>query len=76
MELWGEGQSYFDYKRLDKGVTRGYTGTNFQQTAQFNVVGRPAWMNFVMVSSEGTNNKGVDGWNNPDPSDKYTALKF
>ncbi len=76
VELWGEGQSYFDYKRLDKGVTRGYTGTNFQQTAQFNVVGRPAWMNFVMVSIEGTNNQGVAGWNNPDPSDKYTALKF
>lgn len=76
VELWGEGQSFFDYKRLNKGVTRGYAGTNFAQSAQMNVVGRPAWMNLVMVSSEGTNNKGVDGFNNPDPSDKYTKLKF
>lgn len=76
VELWGEGQSFFDYKRLNKGVTRGYTGTNFQQSAQFNTNGRPAWMNICIVSSEGTNNLAVKEWNNPDPSDKYTSLKF
>lgn len=28
LELWGEGFSYFDLKRLNKGMDRTYTGTN------------------------------------------------
>lgn len=28
LELWGEGFSYFDLKRLNKGIDRTYTGTN------------------------------------------------
>ncbi|MBD5240876.1 MAG: RagB/SusD family nutrient uptake outer membrane protein [Barnesiella sp.] len=76
VELFGEGQSFFDYKRLNKGVTRGYTGTNFQQSAQFNTTTRPAWMNFCIVATEGLNNLAIEKWNNPDPSDKYTSLKY
>jgi hypothetical protein len=71
VELVGEGQSFFDIKRLNYPVTRGYEGSNFIPTAQFNTTTRPAWMNLVMVRTEKNNNPAVDGWNNPDPSDVY-----
>ncbi|MBR1415841.1 MAG: RagB/SusD family nutrient uptake outer membrane protein [Prevotella sp.] len=72
VELIGEGHTFFDIKRLNYSVTRGYPGTNWAiSTALFNTNGRPAWMNFVMVRTEKNNNKAVDGWNNPDPSDVY-----
>jgi hypothetical protein len=71
VELVGEGQTFFDIKRLNLPVTRGYAGTNFIATARFNTKGRPAWMNLVMVRTEKNNNPAVDGWNNPDPSDVY-----
>lgn len=72
VELVGEGQSFFDIKRLNYPVKRGYAGTNFISTARFNTTTRPAWMNLVMVRTEKNNNPAVDGWNNPDPSDVYT----
>lgn len=73
VELWGEGQSFFDIKRLDMSVTRGYEGTNCQdEQARLNTNGRPAWMNFVMVRTESNNNHALEGMNNPDPSDKYS----
>jgi hypothetical protein len=73
VELWGEGQTFFDVKRLDMSVTRGYSGTNWKDTQSvLNTNGRPAWMNYVMVITESNNNKGVEGWNNPDPTDLYT----
>jgi hypothetical protein len=71
VELVGEGQAFFDIKRLNLPVTRGYKGTNFIATARFNTKGRPAWMNLVMVRTEKNNNPAVDGYNNPDPSDVY-----
>lgn len=76
VELWGEGQTYFDVKRLDMDVTRGYTGTNFTANGQFNTTGRPGWMNFCIVNNEGTNNAAVKDWNNPDPADKFTPAKY
>ncbi len=72
VELWGEGQTFFDIKRLNMSVTRGYPGTNFYSLARLNTNGRPAWMNFVLIKSEENVNKAVVGWNNPDPSDLYT----
>ena len=73
VELWGEGQTFFDIKRLNMSVTRGYNGTNWQDTQSIlNTNGRPAWMNFVMVRSEQNNNEALVNHNNPDPSDKYT----
>ena len=84
IELWGEGQNYFDYKRLNKPVTRAYEGTNFALDKQFNTTTRPAWMNFVFPKSayaswqvdsetEGHMNYPLADWNNPDPSDCYNA---
>lgn len=73
VELWGEGQTFFDIKRLNMSVTRGYNGTNWQDTQSIlNTNGRPAWMNFVMVRTEQNNNEALVNHNNPDPSDKYT----
>ncbi len=75
VELWGEGQIFFDIKRLNMSVTRGYEGSNFYELCRFNTNGRPAWMNFVIVRTEENNNSAVTGMNNPDPSDYYTPIK-
>jgi hypothetical protein len=72
VELWGEGHTFFDVKRLNMSVTRGYPGTKWLPLTRFNTNGRPAWMNFVLIKTEGNNNPAVVGWNNPDPSDAYT----
>lgn len=71
IELWGEGLTFFDIKRLNMSVTRGYTGTNFGETKTFNTNGRPAWMNFCIVQSEKNNNSALVGFENPDPTDAY-----
>lgn len=71
VELWGEGQTFFDVKRLNMSVDRNAAG-NFYKNCAFTTEGRPAWMNFCIVISEGNSNKAVDGWNNPDPSGLYT----
>lgn len=74
IELFLEGRVFFDYKRLNKPVTRYYSGTNWNADCQFNTTTRPAWMNIVIVQTEPNNNAGVRGYNNPDPSGKYPAL--
>ena len=71
IEFFEEGLILFDYKRLNKPVTRFYEGTNWTEAAQFNTTTRPAWMNYVIVMTEGNNNAGVREYNNPDPSQCY-----
>ena len=71
IELWGEGLSFFDFKRLNMSVIRGYEGTNFGETKRFNTKGRPAWMNLCIVQTEKNNNAALVGYENPDPSDVY-----
>ena len=73
VELWGEGLSFYDYKRLNMSVTRGYEGSNVDAARQFNTNGRPAWMNYCIVITEKNNNSALKGWENPDPTGKYTA---
>lgn len=72
IELWGEGQSFFDIKRLDYPVTRGYQGTNYLELQRLNTTTRPAWMNYTIVMTEETGNAAVMGYNNPDPTGLYT----
>lgn len=72
VELWGEGLSFYDIKRLNMPVTRGYAGTNFDEARCFNTSGRPAWMNVCIVKTEKNNNKALEGYENPDPSGLYT----
>lgn len=71
VELWGEGTTLFDIKRLNYSVTRQYEGSNFLAGTEKNTVGRPAWMNMVIVQTEGNTNKAVTEWNNPDIPDTY-----
>lgn len=66
IELWGEGQTFFDVKRLNKSVIRDYEGTNWPQLCRFNTVGRPDWMNLPICDYEGDFNAGFRGYNNPD----------
>lgn len=73
VELWGEGQTFFDIKRLDYPVTRGYEGTNFPEKARFNTQGRPSWMSFSIVQTEANSNAALVGMNNPDPTDTYNV---
>lgn len=71
VELWGEGQSFFDIKRLNYSVNRAYQGSNHPASARLSTNGRPAWMNWVIVLTEQNNNKALVDWNNPDPTGKY-----
>ena len=75
VELWGEGHVFFDYKRLDMSVVRAYNGTNYQEDARFITNGRPAWINICIVQSEKNNNKGLVGFENPDPSELYDVIE-
>lgn len=69
IEFWGEGLTFFDVKRLNLSVTRGYPGSNWLQAQRFNTLGRPAWMNIVfVVNAFGSTTEEL---NNPDPSDLY-----
>lgn len=70
IELWGEGQSFFDIKRLGYPVDK-TTSSNIESRAQFKTTSRPAWMNWAIVRSEETNNAGVRYYNNPDPANNY-----
>ena len=72
VELWGEGLSFFDYKRLDMSVTRAYEGTNVATDRTFNTNGRPAWMNICIVIVAKRYNTALEGWENPDPSGLYS----
>lgn len=74
VELWGEGQTFFDIKRLDYPVTRSYQGTNHISNELFNTTTRPAWMNWVIIIREENGNSGVNGYNNPDPTDAYDPI--
>lgn len=76
IEFWGEGITFFDYKRLNKPVKRAYSGTNFGTATLFNTEGRPAWMNICLVNQEGDSNKAVKEYNNPDPSGCYTLIQM
>lgn len=71
IELWGEGLTFFDVKRLNMSVTRQYNGSNFSAESRFNTVGRPAWMNWVIVQTEQNSNAALRGWNNPSFDNVY-----
>lgn len=75
VELWGEGHAFFDIKRANLSVTRGYKGTNFSDAVRFNTIGRPAWMNLSIVQTEKNNNKALIDWENPDPTTVYPVWK-
>ena len=75
VELWGEGQTFFDIKRLNMSVTRGYEGSNVDHSRTFNTNGRPAWMNTCFVTTAKKENTAIEGYENPDPSDLYDPVQ-
>ena len=75
VELWGEGQTFFDIKRLNMSVTRGYEGSNVDPSRRFNTNGRPAWMNTCIVTTAKQENTAIEGYENPDPSDLYDPVQ-
>lgn len=74
VELWGEGQNFFDVKRLGYSVTRSYKNSNFYKDCQFNTNGRPAWFNMPFVAYEEMYNAGMRGYNNPDVDGLYKPV--
>lgn len=69
IEFWGEGISFFDIKRLEKGVTRSYPGSNHQTGARYNTATTPYWMNMCIARTETNTNKGIPPeMNNPAPA--------
>ena len=77
IEFWGEGILFFDYKRLNRGITRGYTGTNIPSVATFNCEDRSPQWNIVITRGEYQSNKGIrhPQDNNPDPTEKLILWK-
>ena len=70
VELWGEGFATFDIKRLDKGVIRNYTDTNWEEGIRWNYgyydVNQgiyPNWMDWCIVQTETNYNESCT--NNP-----------
>ncbi len=76
IEFWGEGILIYDYKRLNGGIERGYSGTNQASQFRLNCDGRSPQWNLVITRGEFQSNTGVtDATNNPDPSDKIELWK-
>lgn len=69
IEFWGEGNAFPNAKRIKPGVMQNYEGTNAPADIfKVNCAGiKPNW-NLVIPISELNNNKALQGWNNPDPS--------
>ena len=74
IEFFGEGISFFDYKRLNKSVDRQYEGNNFKDGSRFKTEGRPGWMNFIITRQESDSNGALKGMNNPSFTDLYQSL--
>jgi hypothetical protein len=69
VEFWGEGLSFFDIKRRELAISRGYKGTNWLAINRFNSLPgyTPSWLNlYVPYEKEGSLNKSIAL--NPDPS--------
>lgn len=72
IEFWGEGILIYDYKRLNKGITRNYKGsvtTNVTGDYLLNTTGRSPQWNFCIPLSELQTNQAISSdQNNPDPT--------
>lgn len=66
VELWGEGFSMFDVKRLQKGVIRSYPGSNHISPYRWNIEQTPSWMVFMIGGTDPTYNIGIV--QNPTPT--------
>ena len=77
IEFWGEGILFFDYKRLNHGITRAYPGSNHASMFALNCEGRSPQWNVVITRAEFQSNTAItDDTNNPDPSEFTTPETF
>lgn len=69
VEFWGEGISWFDMLRLNKGIDRVDVATKdtggYPETCRFNVPAGDPTFTFQIPMSEEQNNKAIEGNNNP-----------
>ena len=68
IELWGEGLSFFDIKRRELAITRGYTKSNWISSYRYNSTPgyTPSWLNLYLPNEgEASLNKAIKL--NPDP---------
>ncbi len=66
VEFWGESAlATFDIKRLNKGITRSYAGTNHPESYRWNTTGVPQWFHLCIVQTE--TNYNLACVNNPTP---------
>ena len=74
IEFWGEGNAFPSAKRIKPGVMQNYEGTNAPANIfKINCAGiKPIW-NLVIPISELKNNKALQGWNNPNPTQSVTG---
>ncbi len=76
IEFWGEGHNYFDMKRRELAIERGYPGTNWQDLIRYNSVRAagnvPSWFNFYVPNEgEASLNKAIIMNPNPLVYDVY-----
>ncbi|MDL2323194.1 RagB/SusD family nutrient uptake outer membrane protein [Bacteroidales bacterium OttesenSCG-928-A17] len=74
IELWGEGLAFFDIKRRDISITRGYSGTNWLPANRYNSIYgyTPSWLNlYVPYEGEASINKAIVLNPNPLVKDSY-----
>lgn len=74
IELWGEGQTFWDYKRRELQVVRGYPGTNHIEAYRYNSMPNAVapWMNIYIPDR--VHNLNPDAILNPDPSGAIKSI--
>ena len=75
IEFWGEGIKMFDMKRLDKGYKAAYEGTNYYESARFNLDGRAPWWTYCIPKDETDMNKAAAAQGaNPNPTQAFDPI--
>lgn len=59
VELWGEGFSMYDIKRLNKGIIRSYAGTNHLEGSRWNTDVVPQWMIYCIGGTDANYNTAI-----------------
>ncbi len=77
IELWGEGFSSFDLKRLNKPAIRSYEDTNYQPGERMNTTGYPTWLDLQIPRTEINANDGISvSDNNPAPENPGDSPEY
>jgi hypothetical protein len=75
IEFWGEGIKMFDMKRLDKGYKAAYEGTNYYESARFNLNGSAPWWTYCIPKDETDMNKAAAAQGaNPNPTQAFDPI--